>query len=248
MASLALAASPPQKPPETRPGDQHVLYEPVVPGPGSATVGPFAAPRPTGRALAVEENEIQGSGQVEMLRPGGLWATTSDSKSDTFEARLQPARRIQIDSVMIPHIAGSVDITLFSPRTDITIDNVTSSHLLRFDQPRTLNGRVQITSRSNAARGTDYIHTLGGLEMYAADWAADGELRVPFQSPTGGTITSISARFRPGGESPAHALYQKGSEASLPVSVSKGDMLELRFPAVQGTTAASLARLALTIE
>lgn len=248
MASLALQASPPSRPTETAPGDRHVLYREPAGSAGTSHVGPFVAPTPTGRSKLLRAGEIAGTGELELLRPGGLWARTHANRSHTYEARLQPERRLQVDSIMIPHVAGSVDVTLKSPRTDFEVTNVTESQLLRFDRPRALNGRVVVTSRSTATRDGDYIHTLGGIELYAADWAAEGEIRVPFQSPAAGSITAADARLRPGGESPTHNLYRNGSQVSLPLSVAEGDPLELRFPVVDGTTAASLTRITLTIE
>jgi len=245
MAALAVKAAGPTRPPETKPGSAHVLYRRPVAGPGAQRLGPFVAPRATERNLQLTGEGVSGEGSLGLLTPGVLWAGLG-SRSETFEARLRPARLIEVDAVRVPHVAGTLGVHLHSGRDVFSVRQVEESRLIRFDRPRRLNGRVRVQSRSKASEGEEFIHAMGGLELYSSDWARQGEIRVPFQSPAGGTITSLGLKLRPGGERPSPTLFAGGQEASLPAEVGNGDPLEIRAT-VGGTVATTLARIELSI-
>lgn len=247
MAALALRAREPERPAETKPG-AYVIYRQPIAGPGAERIGPFVTTRTTGRQLKIGERDLTGAGELDLLRPGAIWAQTSENRDEVFEARLEPARLVQFNEVMVPHIAGQVSIELFSDRGSEKIAALEQSRLLRFAETKSFNGRVRLRSVSGAtAPDGTYIHAMGGLSIYNSDWAPTGEVRTEFQMPEDGDLTGVDARVWPTQDQPSSTIYVDGSQVALPTSLSKGDTVQVRMPRVQGGTPASLVELSLSI-
>lgn len=247
MTSMALQAKSPTLPQGKEPGSTHVLYEPITPGPDSQTRGQSVASIASTQKLLLEGQERTGEGDLELLRPGRVWAAATSTRFDRFEARLKPPRLVDYNEIHIPHIAGRISLDIYGPDGAYSIREVEHSRLIRLDEPKTFNGRVRVESRSfSTTSDGDYIHTLGGLSFFRSEWSADSEIRCGFHAPEDGQIEAVDASLRPTGHSPSFGIYVDGSEESLPLSVDEGQRLQLRFTGVSGTVDSSFARIELT--
>jgi len=247
MAGLALRAQRAPRPANVRPGDAHVMNVPVLPGPDAERRGRPVASLTTSSERLLEGEDLQGEGEIELLRAGSVWAAVTANRNDTFEARLQPARLAQYNELLIPHVAGTASLTVYGPEERYSVDAIGRSRLLRFDRPKQFNGHIKIDSQSRAQTDDGgHIHALGGLSFFRSEWSSACEMRASLSVPEGGQLSGVSASFRPSGASPTTRVYQNGTEQSLPLSVSKGDRIQLRFPSVGGRRAPTYARVELS--
>lgn len=244
QAALALEAQRAPRPQSSHPsGTGHVLWSNALPGGDGRRAGHAAVSQTTQTQRLLEGEELVGTGPLDLLRPGTIWAKTSGQKTETMDVRLEPARLSAYNEIIIPHVAGKVSVEVFGPQNVLERNNVEESRVIRLDEERRFNGRVRIQSQSKSARPNgDYIHALGGLTLQRSNWSPTHEVRAEVEAPADGQIASISASFRPSGRSPSYRLSKNGTSTSLPLSVSQGDLLRLRFPSVSGTTCPNLVR------
>ena len=248
MVALALRAREPVRPPEATPDGHYRLYRKPLQGPGAERIGPFVTARAVSRQLKVGEQDLTGTGTLDLLRPGAIWAETSGERSKVFEARLQPSRLMEINEIMVPHIAGQVSIELFNDRSSERLGAIEESRLIRMDEAMTFNGRVRIESVSSAtAPGGQYIHCMGGLSVYYSDWAPTADLKTEFQMPRDGNLRGVSARLWPTRTSVPATVVTGDEEVALPRAATKGDVVEVELADVSGFNPASLVELSVDI-
>lgn len=211
-------------------------------------IGPFATGKRLNYSQQLTLEDIQGTGELEMLRPGGIWAARSENRVEVFEARLQPARLMQYNELLVPHIAGQVSLDLFHDQGKESHIGLESSRCFRFREERTFNGRLRVESRSSATDGHgNFIHTMGGISLFKSDWPRRTQVRGRVTVPESGTLTGVDIQLHPSGQELPFTVRTTDAEVTLPVEVTKGDVLEIHVTEVPGHEAASLVRAALTV-
>jgi len=219
----ALQASPRQPPAGQIPGNEGRLHISARPGPGAGRIGRHVTAQATGRKSAFL-TEPKGTGLIQILRPGEPWSFVSGQQTDSVEARLDPPRTIRYDELLVPVISGRITATLYGPDGAETFGPFERTRLLRFEEPKLTNGRVQIQSSASTQNEDGYVHVGGGLELKESDWAGSWSVRGDFVAPTGGPIEVLGAQLFPSGkEISSLTFYEDGNETGATFSLSQGD-------------------------
>lgn len=247
MMSLALQASRPPRPSEAVPG-HYVQYVDATAGPGGQMIGPFATGKRLRYSQPLKTEDVQGTGELDLLRPGSIWAARSENRVEVFEARLQPARLLQYNELVIPHIAGQISVDLYHDQGKESYIGLESSRVIRSREEHSFNGRIRVESRSAATDPHgNYIHTMGGVSLFNSDWPRRSHVEGRITLPEDGTLTQLDVTLHPSGTKPVFTIEQKGEIVSLPYTGQKGDVLEVHATDIAGELATSLLRAVLTI-
>lgn len=209
----ALRVSSPGAPTNQTPSGLGRMHIPARPGPGAGRIGQHVTAKSTNRRGALL-TEPTGSGLTEILREGEPWSFVSPQRTDTAEMRLDPPRTLRYDELLVPVIAGEITATLYGPNGAHSYGPFERTQLLRFDEPRLTNGRVQIQSTAGTKTGDGFIHAGGGLELKESSWAGSWSVRGDFVAPFDGSIEVLGASLYPRGPELSSLTYYQDGEAS----------------------------------
>lgn len=244
QVQLALQAGRAQSPKgQPSSAENGIMYADAMPSAGGGRVGPFVSARRL-RSESVFYEAPQGTGAINALREGKVWARATGSAQATFEARLQPARLMRYNEVLVPHIAGQISVRMHHDQGSDRYGPFERSRLIRVPEGRRFNGRIEIDSQSRSTSGGQYVHAIGGLEIRDSDWTAEWDLTVEFEAPSDGTVELKGLSAHPGGQSlPFSVEDENGTPLTKTESVAAGDRLVLRAEEIDPTVTASYARI-----
>lgn len=200
----------------------------LQPAGGSERIGHSIAPRRTEKTLAIHEDDLTALENEGLLTPGYLWAKTSPNQTHTFEVRLHPARLVEYNELYIPHMTGTLSITLFSPQESRVFRGLTEPRLFRSNETHLFNGRMLVQSEASSATPSgQFIHTLGGLSFFRSTWTSSGMSVANLSIPRDGFLEFKEARLLPSGETVTpEFVYQGNTLAEFSGSLSDdGDPL-----------------------
>lgn len=244
QTQLALRASRPNTPSGRAASEEPgVAYLEPFAGQGASRVGPFLT------ATRVHSDPVwagapTGTGAIRALQEGEVWAETSTSAQETFEARVHPERLVRYNEVLVPHVAGKVWIRLHHDQGQDEYGPYEESRLIRLPNPARFNGRLEIESKSFSSYSGDYIHTLGGLEFRMSDWINQWEATATFTAPQSGTVELQELSAHPSGRSLSFDVEGPGGASrSKQESVSEGEELVLRASGVDPTESISFLKV-----
>lgn len=243
QTQLAVQAAKQAKPKGRAAGEEEAsMYLDPTTSTGAERVGPFLT------ATRVQQDDVRlgtpaGTGAIRALREGEVWASLG-SENETFEARMDPARLMRYNELLVPHVAGTVTLHLHHDNGSQQYGPFEESRLFRLSTPAKFNGRLEIDSASSVTVSGEHVHALGGLEIRSSDWVNGWELTSSFTAPKAGTIELNELSAHPSGRSLSFSVESPGGASrTKSESVSDGEELVVRASGIDPTEAVSFVKL-----
>lgn len=156
-------------------GRNAFMFIKAAPGAGCELVGTSVVTERIRTRTALITTDVGGFGDMELLQPSEVWAGLSPNNIGDFEARIDPAYLTEYTEIVVPYIAGDyVTVRLHNSQTFEELTRLKQTTVKRYATPKEFNGRISISSNSEARFLDQYVHALGGVHINDSQWMEEG--------------------------------------------------------------------------